>query len=155
MTACMICAVDALRDLPMHDKDLLVLAAREIIQGMVVTASSNCMENFKPPPRLGTCIVERCALFIETTCKGCRTESCPRCTIAAELRAAEDSINADRDAELAAIASEELNLERLLDNFVERLCAKHTPFGTVLFGQWYDRRSFLSPVSVSATAIDS
>ncbi len=148
---CLICSTVAFHGLPMHDKELLALAAREMIQGML----SGSLENFKPKfskKHPGTCMVERCARFVETACGGCRTVDCPRCAIAAELRAAEDRINAERDAEIATLNIADQLIEEILDQLVENLCEEHGAFGPALFGEWHGRRNFMA---VSADVVTS
>lgn len=141
---CMICATEGLKALPMHEKDLLVQVAREVLDGLVSTAQSAALKAIKPGPRRGVCIVERCALCVEAPCRGCREKGCQRCVIAAELRAAEAHINAERDAELAARGFAEEDLDPLVDQFVENLCKEHVQFGSALVGEWYVRRRSLS-----------
>lgn len=126
----------------MHENDVLVRVANEILSGMITTAQSATLKGIKPAPRRGVCIVERCARLVETACEACREQDCRRCAIAAELRAAEDRINAERDAELAALGLDDQDFDRLVDQFVDNLCAEHVAFGPVLAGEWYGRRSF-------------
>lgn len=140
MTACIICTNDVFRGLSMHDKDQLSRVARDVIQGMVSTMhSKDGRKNFQPPRRRGVCIVERCARTVEASCGSCQKPGCQRCAIAAELRSAEDRINAERDAELAELGLDDQDLEAVIDKMVENLCKDHVAFGTVLAGQWYSR----------------
>jgi hypothetical protein len=143
----MICTNEALRGLPMSDRSLLVRAARDLAQGMLTAAGSTP----NMAPRLGVCIVERCARMIEASCKGCREAICQRCSIAAELRGAETVINAERDAEIAALGIEK-TLDEIIDKIVEGLCGTHTPFGTVLVEEWYVRKIFTSPPAASESS---
>lgn len=116
---------------------------------MVSTAQSTALKEIKiAAPRRGVCIVERCARSVEAPCGGCRSDACQRCLIAAELRAAEDHINAERDAELLELEVGDEDLDPLVDQFAKSLCAQHVPFGKVLVGEWYGRRSF-SPAQSS------
>jgi hypothetical protein len=131
----------------MNDKEALSRAAQELIQGMIsgLHDSKDSLKNLQLPRR-GTCVVERCARIVEESCGGCRESACVRCTIAAELRAAQDRINVERDAELG-----DDDLEAAVDKLVESLCEKHAAFGSALAGQWYGRRAFLgSPPIVDA-----
>jgi hypothetical protein len=148
--ACLICSTDVLKALPMHEKDLLVRVVREILDGMVTTAQSSALKDIKPTPRRGVCIVARCALYVESSCGGCREEGCARCMIAAELRSAEDRINAARDAELAALGVAEEDLDPLVDQLVENLCKEHVQFGSTLVDEWYVRRRSLATSATSA-----
>ncbi len=143
MSTCLVCSTEVLREMPMNDKDVLSRAASDLIQGMLLI-DKDSFKNFKPPQRRGTCIVERCARTIEAACGGCRKSECQRCAVAAELRGAEDRINADRDAELAELGITGADREALIDEMVENLCTEHAAFGAVLAGQWYSRRSFLA-----------
>ncbi len=151
MSVCIVCTTAAFRGLSMSDKDVLARVARDFIQGMMLgrQESQDSLKNFQPPRR-GTCIVERCARTIEAACESCQEPSCQRCAIAAELRAAEKRINADRDAELMALA-DDTDLEALVDKMAESLCVDHVAFGPALAGQWYGRRGFL----VSSTVVDA
>ena len=150
MSACIVCSNDSFQSLPMHDSGVLARVARDLVQGMT-SLSKDSLKNFVPPRR-GTCIVERCARFIETSCGGCRKADCPRCAMAADLRAVEDQINADRDAELIELGLASGDLEGMIDQMVENLCGDHAAFGPELLKQWYARRSFLveDPASVDA-----
>ena len=134
MSTCMICTNTVLADLPMTDKDQLGRVARTIIQGF-----RQGIPNGIKAPRLGTCIVERCARLIEEACGSCAT--CQRCTIAAELRAAEGRINADRDAELVALTQADENINGIIDQFIEGLCPLHGPLGTALIEACYGTTS--------------
>lgn len=119
--------------LPMTDKSQVVRAARDFVQGL----RSGLPQGIKAK-RPGVCIVERCAQLVEETCGGCR--GCLRCAIAAELRAAESRINAERDAEL-----EECGIAPLLDHVIEGLCALHAPLGTALIAECYGAKVFAAP----------
>lgn len=145
MAACMLCAHEGLRVLPMHERDRLVQVAREVLDGMASTARSEAMKAIKPARRRGSCVVERCARHVERSCGSCREVACPRCAIAAGLRAAEGQINAERDAELAAMGISDEDLDSLVDQLVANLCQLHVSFGPVLAGEWYTRRSFSVP----------
>ena len=154
MTACIICMTDAFRGLPMHDKDQLTHAAHELLQGLIsgmtsILGNKDSFKSFKPP-RLGTCIVERCAQTLEVVCKGCRGPSCQRCLLAAELRAAEDRINDERDAELSELFDNQ-TIEVMVDNMAKNLCENHVLFGPVLIGQCYSRRNFMTPMTSNAS----
>lgn len=141
MSTCLVCSTDALLAVPMDDKDMLAATAREVLQGMISTRVG--LKDFKRPRR-GTCIVERCARTVEAPCGSCQKAGCQRCAIAAELRAAEDRINTDRDDELAELGLDDEDLEAFIDKLVENLCDAHAPFGYALSSQWYSRRSFLN-----------
>ena len=144
---CIVCTTEALRGVPMNDKDVLAYVARDLIQGMVSTMNDKgSLKNFQRPRR-GTCIVERCARAVEDLCGRCQKADCSRCVIAAELRAAEGRINADRDAELAELGIDDEDVEAVIDKMVENICADHAPFGSALASQWYSRRSFLNAAS--------
>ncbi len=137
----------------MTDGPVLVRVARDLIAGMTSSfGDKESLKNFKPPRR-GTCLVERCARFVEEVCFKCGKADCQRCAIAAELRAAEEQINADRDAELLdQFGSQEL--EHIVDNLVQSLCGDHGAFGPVLLKQWYARRSFIvDPPAVDADVL--
>jgi hypothetical protein len=125
----------------MNDKNTLKRAALKAIQDVLLGVG---MGKIAPLPslRYGTCIVERCAQFIEASCRSCRGLDCRSCAIAAKLRTAEDRINAKRDAELDAGHSD-ASLDDCIDKIVENLCTEHGAFGSELAGQWYSRRSFL------------
>lgn len=127
----------------MNDKETLTLAAQELIQGMIAGLRES-KQNLKDLglPRRGTSVVERCSRIVEEPCGGCKEEACVRCTIAAELRAAQGRIDAERDAELG-----DADLEDAVDRLVEGLCEKHMAFGSALAGQWYSRRALLSTSS--------
>jgi hypothetical protein len=144
---CLVCMNDAFRGLPMQDKDELALRARDFIQGLLLTAAQNVKDNFKnfqPPRRRGVGLVERCARAVEVLCGGCQKSGCPRCTIAGELRFAEDRIHGEREAELAELGLDDKDFEELIDKVVGGLCKDHAPFGAALVGQWYSRQNFLS-----------
>ena len=152
MSACIICTNVAFRGLPMHDKDLLAIAAREFVQGMLTGAESQLAKRLDPKrPRVGTCIVERCARVVEISCGGCRQSNCVRCEIAAELRAAEDRINADRDAELAELGDAQI-VDDIVGQFVDDLCAQHAAFGPVLASEWYGQRRAFSMATAPVTS---
>ena len=153
MTSCIICTNEAFCKLSMRDKEALALTARNLIGGMVSTLGSS-RKSFQPPRRRGVCIVERCARSIEAPCNGCQEPSCLRCSIAAELRRAEECINGERDEELAELGIDDKDLEELVDKIVENLCEDHAAFGAVLAGQWYRGRSFLAPAT-SAAVLES
>jgi hypothetical protein len=140
VSACVICSTKVLREIPMHDRHLLVLAARDMLQGMR-TASGGFLEPPMKPPRFGICVVERCARLIEASCGGCLETTCQRCSIAAELRAAESRINAERDAEIAELGSDQL-IGEIVNKIAENLCGTHAPFGPVLVDEWYGRKIF-------------
>jgi len=93
-------------------------------------------------------MVERCAQFIEASCRSCRGPDCARCTITAELRAAEDRLNAEHDAEFR----DDAYLDEIIKLIAENLCTEHGAFGSALVGQWYGRRSFLPKAAVIADA---
>ena len=139
----MICTNETFRGLPMDDRELLAHVARAVIRGMVSTMRGGLKSLQTPRRRRGTCIVERCARVIEASCGACRRPDCVRCEIAAELRAAEDRVNAERDAELAELGLDENDVEEVLDKMVEGLCGEHVPFGTVIVEEWYGRRTLL------------
>ena len=130
MTTCMICTNTALAGLPLTSKDQLGAAARTIIQGI----RQGVPDGIKAP-RLGTCMVERCAQLIEEACAACTT--CPRCAIAGELRAAEGRLNTERDAELVALSQTDEAVYGIIDQFVEGLCALHAPLGVALIEARY------------------
>jgi hypothetical protein len=154
MNACIVCANDCFRDLPMDNSAVLTHVARDFIQGMSSTlGNKDGLKNFQSKRR-GTCIVERCARFIEAPCHGCRKADCQRCTIVAELRAAEDQINADRDAELIELVSGD-DLEEVVDNMIGNLCADHAAFGPVLMGQWFTRRNFMTETTAGDAPQDT
>jgi hypothetical protein len=140
MSVCIVCSTEALRVMPMNDKEMLATCAREFIEGMILARVD--IKGLEPPRR-GTCIVERCARAVEEPCGRCRKAACQRCVIAAELRAAEGRINADRDAELAERGLADEDIEVFIDKMVSNVCTAHAPFGAALSGQWYSRRSFL------------
>lgn len=140
MSACIICSTEVFRVVSMNDKDTLERTALKAIQGLLLGVGVGKIE---PPPRRGTCIVERCARFIEASCRSCRGLNCQRCAIVAELRCAENRINAERDTELAELSIDDRALDSLVDKIVENLCTEHIAFGSELTGQWYSRRSFL------------
>ena len=139
----MICANEALRGLPMNDRNLLVQTARDIVQGMRMTARGG-IPDIKPK-RPGICAVERCARMIEVSCGGCRETSCQRCLIAAELRAAEDRINDERDAELAELGLDDQSVDEIVDKIVEGLCDVHAPLKTMIVEEWYSRKIYTVP----------
>lgn len=150
MSNCLICTNDTLGQLPLHDKDVRMQVARDLISGMTSGLQKpgicGSMQKLgKRPPRRGTCIVERCALEIEISCGRCGKIDCLRCSIAAELRAAEDRINTERDAELDAMGIDENDLELAISNILDNLCATHTLFGSALAEQWYGRQNFAEP----------
>src|SRR5271167_659066 len=101
MSTCLVCATAFFQGLSMNDKEALARAAQELIQGMI-SGLHESKEGLKglQLPRRGTPIVERCAQIVEKPCGACREPACERCAIAAELRAAEDHIHAERDTEL-------------------------------------------------------
>ncbi len=146
MSICIICSTEVFRGVSMNDKDTVEHLALKAIQGLLLGVGVGKIE---PPPRRGTCIVERCAQFIEASCRSCRVLNCQRCAIVAELREAEDRINAERDAELAELSTDDVGLDSLIDKIVENLCIEHVAFGSELAGQWYSRRSFL-PASLGS-----
>jgi hypothetical protein len=144
---CLICMNDAFRGLAMQDKEALALSARDFIQGLILTAaqsSKDIFKSFQPSRRRGICLVERCARVIEVLCGGCQKPDCHRCTISAELRAAEDRINGEREVELAELGFDDKDLEERVDKVVWGLCKEHVAFGSALAGQWYSRQNFLS-----------
>ena len=134
---CLICS-QGIQALP---EDLLVQVAQQVIQGFDMGAGT--LKGLKPK-REGVCIVERCARHVEAACGSCRSAECQRCAIAAGLRMAEDRINAERDAELAAIGMGEEQCDQLIDQLVTNLCAEHASFGSVLVKEWYGRRLSMS-----------
>jgi hypothetical protein len=144
MSICFICSTELFQERTLNDKSACDRLARQTIQGLRMSLSKSGSKSFaSPPPRQGTCIVERCAQMIETSCRGCREIDCPRCTIAAELRLAEARINAERDAELAELPPTNADLETLIDKIIENLCTEHATFGSALAEQWYNQRGLL------------
>ena len=93
------------------------------------------------------CMVERCALLVEAPCGSCREVGCQRCQIAAELRDAEDRLNAERDAELIALGADDQSFDDIIDKLVGSLCGEHTPFGRALIQEWYGQRDLSSAAS--------
>lgn len=136
LASCMLCS-DTFGVFDTRDKTVLGHLARDVLQGMLSTAQAVASN---PSPllgmRRGLCVVERCARAVEAPCGGCRETACQRCLIAAELRAAETRINAERDTELAQQITDQ-DLDVLIDGLVKNLCEKHAAFGSVLFGEWY------------------
>jgi hypothetical protein len=118
----------------MSDATLLVSLAREVIDGLATTRDG-MLDSFKPVDR-GTCVVERCAQFIEAACGKCQASSCARCSIAAELRGAQTSINDARDAEIRELGLDDQDMEGIVHSMVNALCVEHAHFGTVLLEQW-------------------
>lgn len=146
MSTCLICSTQVFRGVSLNDKDTLERTALKAIQALLLGLGVGKIEGkIEPRPRLGTCIVERCAQFIETLCGSCRSLDCQCCVIAAKLRAAEDRINTERDAELEASLADP---DSLINKIVEDLCTAHTAFGVELVVQWYNRRSFLPAETV-------
>ncbi len=142
MSACIVCANPSFHELFLRDTAGL---ANGMIQGLLLPMSSKgVLENFKPQRR-GTCLVERCAQTVEAACGSCREAGCPRCSIAAELRAAEARLNAERDTEISELG---VDIEGLLNDMITQFCTVHVALGRELAGQWYGRRSF----QVSAAA---
>jgi hypothetical protein len=139
MTTCVICTNSGLRDLLQQDPRALAVVAHDFLKGLVDTAKNKTFAGLNPKPR-GVCIVERCAREIEATCKGCHVPDCVRCACAAELRAAEDRIHAERDAELKELDVEDHEIDILIDRIVEGVCEQHRPFGLMLVNQWYGGR---------------
>jgi len=135
----------------MNDRSALALVARDLVQGMVegLRSSKDSLKSLQLPSR-GTRIVERCARTVEAPCRGCQKPDCPRCAIAAELRAAESRINAERDAEL-----DDSDIEVVVDKLVADLCADHAAFGPALAGQWYGRGGVLGASTTVDGAHDS
>lgn len=143
MTTCLICANEALQVLPLTNKSQLADAARGILHGIRQGVVPDGLKSQRP----GICAVERCARLIEESCGGCA--HCQRCSIAAELRAAEGRINADRDAELAALERTDDTVHRIIDQLVEGLCGLHAPLGTALIEECYARKLLSSPAGAS------
>lgn len=142
MSACIVCANPSFHELFLRDTAGL---ANGMIQGLLLPmGSKGILDNFKPQRR-GTCLVERCAQTVEAACMGCRKAGCPRCSIAAELRAAEARLEAERDAEIVELG---VDIEGLIDAIIKQFCTAHVALGKELAGQWYVRRSF----QVSAAA---
>ena len=141
----------------MEDAESLVLLARDFIQGMRSSWSmrgdtGTVLMEARKPQREGTCMVERCARLVETSCGGCREACCQRCTIAAELRSSEDRLNAERDAELIALSTDDQDqdLENVLDRIVGSLCDLHRPFGRLITQEWYIQRDLMAPPCFSS-----
>lgn len=151
---CLICMNDAFHGLPMQDKDELALRARDFIQGLILTAAQSNKESFKAfkPRRRGIGLVERCARDVETSCRGCQESGCQRCVIATELRAAEDRLEGEREAELAELGFDDQDLEEMIDKVVGGLCKAHAPFGSALALQWYSSRLSFSSLPTSHDA---
>jgi len=145
MSTCLVCATAFFQGLSMNDKEALARAAQELIQGMI-SGLHESKEGLKglQLPRRGTPVVERCARIVEEPCGGCQESACTRCTIAVELRAAEDRIYRERDAELS-----DDDLEAAVDKIIESLCEKHGAFGSALAGHWYSRRTFLASAPIA------
>jgi hypothetical protein len=140
----------------LDNKDECSRFARQTIQGLRLSLSKSCSKSFGPPPsRQGTSIVERCARAVELPCNGCQRSDCLRCTIAAELRAAEERIHAERDAEIAELPLTSADLETLVDKIVGNLCVEHATFGSALTEQWYNRRSFLDATTDAVSALEA
>jgi hypothetical protein len=60
-----------------------------------------------------------------------------------------DRINADRDAEILELFDDG-DIENIVNQMINSLCAEHVALGPVLAEQWYVRRSF-SPTGVEAS----
>ena len=141
---CMICATDTLRGLPMTDKSQLASVARDIVQGMRQGMPATAGIRKQRP---GVCAVERCARLIEESCGGCAR--CQRCSIAAEIRAAEGHINDDRDAELTALMQDDDAIHGVVDQIIESLCGLHAPLGAAMVEECYGRKFLASPAGAS------
>jgi len=139
---CLFCSNADLRSLPLDDPALRGAMVRNFIQGM---KGSEGIELMKTSRRKGICMVERCALLVEAPCGRCHGTACLRCSIAGELRAAEDRLNADRDAELRALGTDDQDRDDVVDAFVSSLCREHRWFGHALLREWYGRRSSPPP----------
>jgi hypothetical protein len=120
----------------MYDDDALASVARDVIEGLLVPSRNGTFRGLKPARR-GTCVVERCAQFIEEACHKCQNADCSRCTIAADLRSAQERINAERDAEIDSLGLSDQDLEGVVVKIAEGLCADHARFGSVLLEQWH------------------
>lgn len=151
MSVCLVCTNTIFLGLSMTDETELRRVAHEVIQGMILGLSSSkaSLKDLQLPHR-GTRVVERCARTVEAPCRGCQKPDCPRCAIAAELRAAESRINAERDAEL-----DDSDIEVVVDKLVADLCADHAAFGPALAGQWYGRGGVLGASTTVDGAHDS
>jgi hypothetical protein len=153
---CLLCTNDIFSGVLMDDQHTLVTIARQVIHGMAsAMGNGNSLKSFQPKRRRGICIVERCARLVEASCAACRDATCPRCTIAAELRAAEDQINAERDAELAVIGVSDEDIEEAIDRMVGGLCKEHVAFGAVIVGEWHDRQTLVPPTPDLDPAADT
>ena len=145
---CFACSTGVLRGVLMNDEAALDRLAREFIQGILLGVDRGKLKvsirSFKPPQRRGTCVVERCARFVETPCGACLGPGCQRCAIAADLRAARERIHADRDAELAELGVDDEQLETFVDQVIANLCAEHAPLGPALARHWYERQGIVS-----------
>ena len=156
--ACMMCTNASLQLVPTRTPEDRVAFARHVIQGLLVgVASAREPASFaaikasrpSPLPRVGTCIVERCAQMIERPCNACRSTICPRCVVAQELRDNEERINSERDAELALLDEPptEDDLDGYVDGIAKSLCGAHRPVGDALIQEWYARKTFTTPRS--------
>lgn len=149
----MICTNASFHEIPLHDKELLVICARNLLNGLLSTKNHGFKGMPKRPAR-GISIVERCVQVVESCCKSCRQEGCVRCAIASELRAAEGRIIDEREAELAEMGLDDHDVTEILDALVDDFCERHTPFGAVLLGEWHHHRSFTVPsTSTDAAAL--
>ena len=153
VTPCLLCTQQVPEGVLSGDPIALAQAARGLIQGLATSLHNNTavLKSFQPIRRRGTSLVERCARHVEEPCGRCGTKECARCAIAVELRAAEDRLNDERDAELAQLELADEDIERVLDKIVGGLCEQHNTFGPVLLREWYALRS-LAPSAPTAAS---